>query len=117
MASPRPRTIVEHAAIATLLETHHVIAGGGGGVPISRVNETSRPMAGVIDKDWVAARLAIDLDAASLVFATNVAGAERAHGTNNAQLLPRVDVAAARAVLAQGEFALGSMAPKSYNFV
>jgi len=112
VASPRPRAIVEYAAIAALLETHHVIAGGGGGVPIARVNETSRPMAGVIDKDWVAARLAIDLDAASLVFATNVAGAERAHGTNNAQLLPRVDVAAARALLAQGEFALGSMAPK-----
>lgn len=116
VASPRPQAVIEEAAIATLLRTRHVIAGGGGGIALARTAgpaaEGSRGMAGVIDKDWTAARLAIALDAQALVFATNVAGVEDAHGTPQARLHAQLGVARARELLAAGALGAGSMAPK-----
>ena len=108
--------MVEERAIATLLREQHVIAGGGGGIAIGRTStgtaQGSSGLAGVIDKDWMAARLAVALEAQMLVFATNVAGVEDAHGTAQAQLRPRLSVAEARALLAAGVLGAGSMAPK-----
>lgn len=112
VASPRPLQVVETAAIAALLHTQHVIAGGGGGIAISRAGASSQGQAGVIDKDWIAARLAIELQAQALVFATNVAGVEAGHGTPRARVYPRLSLDRARALLAQGELGAGSMAPK-----
>ncbi|MDP3699410.1 MAG: carbamate kinase [Hylemonella sp.] len=112
VASPRPLAVVEERAIATLLREQHVIAGGGGGIAIARTAQGSQGLACVIDKDWMAARLAIALDAQLLVFATNVAGVEDAHGTAKAQLRPRLTVTEARELLAAGGLGAGSMAPK-----
>jgi len=112
VASPRPVSIVEKRAIVALLADHHVIAGGGGGVALARLSGRSVGLAGVIDKDWTAARLAIALDAQALVFATNVAGVEDQHGTPQARLLPQLRVDEARAMLAAGALGAGSMAPK-----
>ncbi len=113
VASPHPLAVVEERAIATLLRAQHVIAGGGGGIAISRTDaHTTQGLAGVIDKDWMAAILAIALDAQRLVFATNVAGVEDAHGTAQARLRPRLSVAEARALLAADGLGAGSMAPK-----
>jgi carbamate kinase len=116
VASPRPQAVVEERAIATLLREQHVIAGGGGGIAIARTTtrtaQGSRPQAGVIDKDWIAARLAIALNAQMLVFATNVAGVEDAHGTAQAKLRPRLNLIEARELLAAGVLGAGSMAPK-----
>lgn len=112
VASPHPLAIVEERAIATLLREQHVIAGGGGGIANARTAAGSQGMAGVIDKDWMAARLAIALDAKLLVFATNVAGVEDGHGTAQAQLRQRLTVAEARELLAAGVLGAGSMAPK-----
>ena len=72
VASPRPIRVIEQSAIAALLSTHHVIAGGGGGVPLSVSDGTRRPQAAVVDKDWVAALLAISLHADKLLFVTDV---------------------------------------------
>jgi carbamate kinase len=112
VASPRPQAVVEERAIATLLREQHVIAGGGGGIAITRTAQGSAGLAGVIDKDWIAARLAIALDAQALVFATDVAGVEDAHGTPQARLRERLGVAEARALLAASGLGAGSMAPK-----
>ncbi|WP_162910371.1 carbamate kinase [Azohydromonas sediminis] len=108
VASPRPLAVVEQDAIATLLARHHVVAGGGGGVALGRAGA----LAAVIDKDRVAARLAIALGAQALVFATDVAGVEDDHGTPNACVRPRLTVAEARALLAGGTLGAGSMGPK-----
>ena len=112
VASPHPQAIVEERAIAALLREQHVIAGGGGGIALARAAQGSQGLAGVIDKDWIAARLAVALDAQMLVFATNVAGVEDAHGTDQARLRPRLSVAQARELLAAGVLGAGSMAPK-----
>lgn len=112
VASPRPQAVVEEGAIATLLRAQHVIAGGGGGIAIARTAAGSQGMPGVIDKDWIAARLAIALQAQALVFATNVAGVEDGHGTPQARLLTRLSAAQASALLAQESLGAGSMAPK-----
>lgn len=112
VASPHPQAVAEERAIATLLREQHVIAGGGGGIALARTAQSSRGLAGVIDKDWIAARLAIAFDAQALVFATNVAGVEDGHGTPQARLRARLTVAQARALLAAGVLGAGSMAPK-----
>jgi carbamate kinase len=116
VASPHPQAVVEERAIATLLREQHVIAGGGGGIAIARTTtrtaQGSQGLAGVIDKDWIAARLAVALNAQLLVFATNVAGVEDAHCTAQAKLRPRLSVAEARELLAAGVLGAGSMAPK-----
>jgi carbamate kinase len=112
VASPHPVDILDTDAIATLLATHHVVAGGGGGIALTCAADGRRRVPGVIDKDRVAARLAIAVGADRLVFATDVAGAETGHGTAAARVLSRLTVAEARTCLAAGEFGAGSMAPK-----
>ena len=107
--SPRPLEVVEQAAIRTLLEQQHVIAGGGGGVPQTATGEV---VSGVVDKDWVAALLAIRLDAAYLVFATDVAGVLDEPQAQPATPLASLELTAARSLIDRGIAAPGSMAPK-----
>jgi carbamate kinase len=116
VASPRPQAVVEEHAIATLLREHHVIAGGGGGIALVRMPvdlyRRAGGLPGVIDKDWVAAHLAITLKAQALVFATDVAGVEDGHGTPQAKLLERLTATQAQRMLSAGMLGAGSMAPK-----
>ncbi|HEY5645590.1 MAG TPA: hypothetical protein VIS76_06610 [Pseudomonadales bacterium] len=107
--SPRPLEVLEQPAIAALLESHHVIAGGGGGIPQTR---SGQPAAGVVDKDWVAALLAIALDAEHLVFATDVAGVYADPQAPSGMPLASLTLEAARALIAGGVVAPGSMGPK-----
>ena len=113
VASPRPLAVVEQGAVAALLASgHHVVAGGGGGIALARAAGRSRGLPAVVDKDWVAARLAIAFGAETLVFATDVAGVEEGHGGPGARVCPALSVAAARALLETGVLGAGSMAPK-----
>lgn len=107
--SPWPRAVLELPSIALLLEQAHVIAGGGGGVPVTA---DRRPVAGVIDKDRVAALLAIQLQAEALLIGTDVAGACRQFGEPGQQLITALSVGESRRLLAAGSFAPGSMGPK-----
>ena len=107
--SPRPLEVVEQAAIQQLLEQQHVIAGGGGGVP---QNPGGEIVGGVVDKDWVAALLAIRLNASHLVFATDVAGVLAEPDASSAVPLARLDLDSARSLIDRGVAAPGSMAPK-----
>lgn len=107
--SPRPVQVVEERAIAALLRDQHVIAGGGGGVPLTPAAE---PVAGVVDKDWVAALLAVALSAEHLVFATDVAGVYQHPEQRDGDPLASLSAAAAQALIESGAATPGSMAPK-----
>lgn len=109
VSSPRPLKVVEASAIATLLTTQHVIAGGGGGIPRSSAN---RIVDGVVDKDWVAALLAIRLSAEHLVFATDVDGVYQQPDEHSGDPLRQLDLPTARSYIETGKASVGSMAPK-----
>ena len=73
VASPRPRQVIEHEQIATLVDQGVlVIAAGGGGVPVTTGDNGPEGVEAVIDKDRCAAELAIALDADVLVLTTGV---------------------------------------------
>lgn len=112
VASPRPVDVVETEAIRTLLATTHVIAGGGGGVPVLRGQTRGDRQPSVVDKDWTAALLAERLRADRLLYVTDVPNACDAFGHEAQQAITAMNVAAARARLAAGVFAPGSMGPK-----
>lgn len=112
VASPRPLAVIEEAAIAGLLATHHVIAGGGGGVPLCTRGGTRLPCPAVIDKDFVAARLASSLGADQLIFVTDVSHAFDDFGHPDQRFIEHMTVGNAQAKLDAGVFAPGSMAPK-----
>jgi carbamate kinase len=112
VASPRPRAVLELGAIRTALGEHHVVAGGGGGVPLARATDTRAACGAVVDKDRVAALLAIALGAERLIFVTDVPAAFDDFGSPVPRPIARLSVPAARARLAAGVFAAGSMGPK-----
>ena len=115
--SPLPLDVLELAQIRSLLATSHVVAGGGGGVPVA---VDGSPVPGVIDKDRVAAWLAIALDADALVIGTDVDAAYRDFATPAARRIERMSTQEAESLLAAGVFGPGSMAPKvgsAANFV
>jgi len=112
VASPRPTGVVEERAIALLLaQGYHVVAGGGGGVPLVEAPGGHAPVSAVVDKDWVAAHLAIALDATVLLFVTDVSHAFDDFARARVPI-ERMTAAEARVRLQKGVFAEGSMGPK-----
>ncbi len=112
VASPRPVDVVEREAITVLLARFHVVAGGGGGVPLLGPAARTRPVAAVIDKDWVAGMLAIALEAERLIFVTDVACAFDRFGGAEPRRIATMTPLDAGARLRAGAFGSGSMAPK-----
>jgi len=112
VASPRPLAVIEQAAIGTLLADRHVVAGGGGGVVLAGGVRSRRPRPAVVDKDWIAALLAVAFDAAHLVFVTDVSHAFDHFGGAAERAIRSMRAREARDRLAGGMFAPGSMAPK-----
>ncbi|MFT3984978.1 MAG: carbamate kinase [Lachnospiraceae bacterium] len=111
--SPRPAEIVEIDAIRSLVNAGDVvIACGGGGIPVSLRNHHLKGMSAVIDKDFASCRLAQDLEADFLIILTAVEKVAIHYGTPNVQWLSHLTVSEARAYIAAGEFAPGSMLPK-----
>jgi carbamate kinase len=111
--SPHPYSIVEGPIIASLVGAGViVIAAGGGGIPVVEEGPRLVGVEGVVDKDLTAAVLARDVDAATLLILTDVERVEVGFGTPAARPLARLRVAAARELLAAGEFGAGSMGPK-----
>ncbi|HEY8480096.1 MAG TPA: carbamate kinase [Spirillospora sp.] len=113
VASPEPLEILDAGAAATLLDAGHVVvAAGGGGAPVARVDGTLRGVEAVVDKDLAAQLLARGLGATVLVIATDVEYAMVGYGTPQARPLHRTTVAELGELAAAGHFADGSMGPK-----
>ena len=119
--SPEPYSIVESSAITQLVaDGVVVIASGGGGVPVLDAGPRLVGVEAVVDKDLAAAILARDVGAKLLLDLTDVKGVLRGFGTDSAELIDRLTLAEAKAMLDAGELGAGSMAPKvraAVNFV
>lgn len=111
--SPKPVAIAEIDAIRTLLDAgHHVVAVGGGGIPVVDNGGVFEGVDAVIDKDHASAMLASALGAELLVISTAVSQVMLHFGTPEAEPLGLVGAAAVARYAAEGNFAAGSMLPK-----
>ncbi len=109
VASPLPRRIMEIETARTLLEHGTtVVLAGGGGVPVTAGVDGLSGVDAVVDKDHVAALVAIVLEADRLVLLTDVTGVMTDYGTPRQQLVGRVAVDR----LSELTFPAGSMGPK-----
>ncbi|HXE58929.1 MAG TPA: carbamate kinase [Gemmatimonadales bacterium] len=113
-ASPVPRGVVEAPLVKRLVEGGVItVAAGGGGPPVYRDPTLGwEGVDAVVDKDRVAAILAVELGADVLVILTDVDAVYRGWGTPAARPVPRLTAAEAAALAAGGELGAGSMRPK-----
>jgi len=114
VASPKPRAIRGVDVAAMLVNRGYiVIAAGGGGIPVVLPDEAHvRGVEAVIDKDYAASMLAASLSADLFIILTGVERVVRDFGKPTQAPLPSMSVAAARALLGEGQFPAGSMGPK-----
>jgi carbamate kinase len=112
--SPQPLEIVEWRAIRALARAGVVtVSVGGGGIPVVRLWDGSlRGVEAVVDKDRASSLLARKLEADLLVIFTAVPEVLLDFRRPGERPLRRLSVAEARAHLAAGQFAAGSMGPK-----
>jgi carbamate kinase len=114
VASPRPKEIVEFAAIKQLVDHDFVVvAVGGGGIPVVKTKDgTLTGAEAVIDKDLATSLLARKLKAHLLVIATSIDQVYLNFGKPDQQPVLRMTVAQAKRYIDEGQFAPGSMLPK-----
>jgi len=113
VASPKPQDIVEKATVAKLMEAGQVvITVGGGGIPVFREGNHLKGASAVIDKDWASAKLAEQIDADLLIILTAVEKVAINFGKPNQQWLDKLSASDTQQLIAQNQFAKGSMLPK-----
>jgi carbamate kinase len=114
VASPMPVEIVELDAVKCLIDGGFIpITVGGGGIPVIKdENGNYIGTAAVIDKDLASEKLAEDIDADALVILTAVENVCVNFGKPDQKSLSTMTVDEARAYIAEGQFAPGSMLPK-----
>jgi carbamate kinase len=112
--SPHPLEILELPVIRMLVESGTItIAAGGGGIPVIRTPDgTYAGVEAVIDKDLAASLLARSLEADRFVISTAVEKVYLNYGRPDQQAIRELSVGDARARIAEGHFARGSMLPK-----
>ena len=111
--SPEPLEVVEKPVIQTLLDSgFHVVAVGGGGIPVVRTDAGLEGVDAVIDKDLASSMLANQLGAGLLIISTAVEQVVLNFGQPDEQGISQMTVAEADQYIADGHFAPGSMLPK-----
>lgn len=113
--SPKPQTIVEADVIKSLVSAGvTVVSTGGGGIPVLQDEAGQlKGVAAVIDKDFGAAKLADLLDADTLLILTSVDAAKINFDKPDEQSLEEVSMAELQKHIDDGQFAAGSMLPKT----
>ncbi len=108
--SRQARRVVEQDSICSLLQAKTVVicAGGGGAPVVEGSNGQLSGVEAVVDKDDVAALLAITVHADRLLILTDVAAVMKDFGTPEAVELRRIDLHE----LTRMHFPAGSMRPK-----
>ena len=113
VASPKPVEIIEIETIRTMVNAGNlVIAGGGGGIPVTRQGNHLKGASAVIDKDFASCLLAKELDADYLIILTAVEKVALNFGKPGGGGGGGVSVAEANQYTSEGHFAPGSMLPK-----
>lgn len=111
--SPAPQDILELGVISTLVDDGFiVIAAGGGGIPIILEDDHYKAVDAIIDKDLVSSILAWKIHADILVILTAVDKVYVNFNQPDQKGIDRMTTEEARAYIAQGQFAPGSMLPK-----
>jgi carbamate kinase len=111
--SPEPLEVVERPVIESLLGGgYHVVAVGGGGIPVIRTEAGLEGVDAVIDKDLASSMLAGQLGAELLIISTAVEQVALNFGTVDEKAISKMTVAEAEQYIADGHFAPGSMLPK-----
>jgi carbamate kinase len=117
--SPRPLEVVELEPIRDAVSRGaHVVAAGGGGIPVARRDGRLDGIDAVIDKDLASALLAIGLGAERLLILTQVPAVYRGFGTDDRS--PVAELRAGRDEAILEELPAGSMRPKvdaAFRFV
>ena len=112
--SPMPLSIIESDLIKIAIGNGAVIvAGGGGGIPVC-YDQHGRltGLEAVIDKDFAAEKLAETIDADILLILTAVDNVKINYKQPDEKTLTELTVDDAFKLIAQGQFAAGSMLPK-----
>ncbi len=112
--SPMPVRIIELDAIETLVNQGFcVIAIGGGGIPVVRLDDgTFEGRDAVVDKDYASSLLATRLNADILLISTAVDNVFLNYGTADQKALDAISAEETKRLMAEGHFAAGSMLPK-----
>ncbi len=107
--SPAPIRIIETAEVAALGRLGvTVVCAGGGGCPVAETDGALLGVEAVVDKDSVAALLALELGAHMMVLLTDVPAVVAGYGTPESRPLGTVTVDE----ISRHHFAEGSMGPK-----
>lgn len=112
--SPYPLEIVELDAIKSLVDLGFVvIAVGGGGIPVIRLDDgTLKGVEAVIDKDLASSLLAVGVKADLFLISTAVEKVALNYRKPNEVWLDRITLEEARRYYDEGHFPPGSMGPK-----
>ncbi len=111
--SPKPKRIIERAAVATLVtDGFNVVTMGGGGIPVIRENDNLKGVDAVIDKDYATALLTHEIGAPLMIILTGVPHVSLDFGTPDERPLREATVAEMKRYLDAGQFPPGSMGPK-----
>jgi len=111
--SPKPLAIVEQPIVESLLNSgFHVVAVGGGGIPVVHTADGYEGVDAVIDKDLASSLLAAQLGADLFIISTAVEHVALNFGRPGEVPIRSMTTAEAEEYIAQDHFAPGSMRPK-----
>ena len=113
IASPMPIDIYEIDAVKALIDANQiVIAGGGGGIPVLEQGTKLKGASAIIEKDYVAARLAELIGAGTLLFLTAYDKLTIGYGTSLEKSFDNITVKELQQYINDGHFQAITTLPK-----